>query len=178
MDIVTYYIDRITQVEMVINTNLQTAKLPWLIGVSPADRKKLEDVVDQILHNEVVVFTDLDELNRLQAVSTQTPYIIDKLNQYKNCLESELLTFLGIDNPGPEKDERLLVDEVNAGNQEINSSQDGFEDSLDEWTKGIKETLGFDISVKPNTTYVNSIHNDVHGQGQEVKPDKKDQEAK
>jgi hypothetical protein len=85
---------------------------------------------------------------------------------------------LGIDNPGPEKDERLLVDEVNAGNQEINSSQDGFEDSLDEWIKGIKETLGFDISIKPNTTYVNSIHNDVHGQGQEVKPDKKDQEAK
>ena len=173
MDIVSYYIDRITQVEMVINTNLQVSKMPWFIGVTPADKKRMEDIVDEILHNEVVVFADLEEVSKLQAVSTNTPYIIDKLNAYKNALESELLTYLGIDNVGSqEKQERLLVDEVNAGNDQINDASDGFQNTIEEWLKGIKDTLGFEISVEPTHQKVDSIHNDVNGQGGAKDPKK------
>ena len=173
MEIVNYYVDRITQVEMVINTNLQVSKMPWFIGVTPADKKRMEDIVDDILHNEIVVFADLEEVSKLQAVSTNTPYIIDKLNAYKNALESELLTYLGIDNVGTaEKEERMLVDEVNAGNDMINNSADGFQNTLQEWLDGIKEHLGFDISIEPTHQVVDSVHNDVNGQNKDLNKEK------
>ena len=58
-EIIEYYIDRMVQVDMVINTNLELQKMPYLIGVTPEDKERIKDVIDRILNNELVVFKDL-----------------------------------------------------------------------------------------------------------------------
>ena len=148
---VQYYIDRITQVELVINTNLQVHKMPFVLAVTPEDADKAKDILDRILNDEVEVIMDMDDLNLIKNFVTTTPYIIDKLYAYKNSLENELLTMLGVDNAmdDPTK-ERLLVDSVNANNQIINLFREGIQENFNTFCNKIKEVLGFNISVKPS----------------------------
>lgn len=148
---VQYYIDRITQVELVINTNLQVHKMPFVLAVTPEDADKAKDILDRILNDEVEVIMDMDDLNLVKNFVTTTPYIIDKLYAYKNSLENELLTMLGVDNAmdDPTK-ERLLVDSVNANNQIINLFREGIQENFNTFCNKIKEVLGFNISVKPS----------------------------
>lgn len=148
-EIVEYYIDRMVQVDMVINTNIELHKMPYLIGVDPTDKEKLEDVVDRILSNELVVFTDLESAQLVKALATQPQYIIDKLHAYRIQLENELLTYLGYDNSGnSEKATTMLLDEINANNVVINASADQFKTCIDNWCKRIKEVFGVEISAE------------------------------
>ena len=136
------------QVDMVINTNVELHKMPYLIGVDPADKEKLEDVVDRILSNELVIFTDLESAQLVKALATQPQYIIDKLHAYRIQLENELLTYLGFDNSGnSEKATTMLLDEINANNVVINASGDQFKTCVDNFCKRIKEVFGIEISA-------------------------------
>lgn len=148
-EIVEYYIDRMVQVDMVINTNIELHKMPYLIGVDPADKDKLQDVVERILNNELVVFSDLESLSLIKSLATQPQYIIDKLHAYRIQLENELLTYLGYDNSGnSEKATTMLLDEINANNVIINASADQFKTCVGSWCKRIKEVLGVEIGVE------------------------------
>lgn len=148
-EIIAYYIDRMIQVDLVINTNINLHKLPYLVGVSPEDKEKMLDVVDRILNDELVIAADLEMLQAIKTLNVAPPYIIDKLHAYRIQLENELLTYLGIDNSGTqEKATTMLLDEINANNEMINGSQEQFKACLDEFAEGIKEILGIDISFK------------------------------
>lgn len=148
-EVVEYYIDRMVQVDMVINTNIELHKMPYLIGVDPADKDKLQDVVERILDNELVVFADLESLSLVKALATQPQYVVDKLHAYRIQLENELLTYLGFDNSGnSEKATTMLLDEINANNVIINASADQFKTCVESWCKRIDEVLGIKIGVK------------------------------
>lgn len=153
---------------MVINTNLQVSKLPWLIGVTPADKEKAEDIIDRILNDEVVVFSDMQDLQMVQSFATTTPYIIDKLYSYKTSLENELLTFLGLDNS--QTDKQLLVDQVNANNESINANQQSLLNHLEQFLDDINEVFGVSYSVEPTRKPVESVYdenNDISSPYQE-----------
>ena len=157
--IVNYYVDRMVQVDMVINTNLNLSKLPFLVGVNEVDQKKMQDIVDRILGNEVVIFADLQELNKVQSLATQTPYIIDKLVEYKRGLEQELMTFLGVDNNGAASLEQthVSVDAVNANNDVINDYGNAIEDEINKWLEEINRVLGRKITIVCKSKPVNSV---------------------
>lgn len=150
-DILAYYIKRIAQVEMIINTNLNLQKMPYLIGVNPEDKDKMEDLIDRILDDEIVVFTDLENLELVKSFVTQTPYIIDKLNALKIQYINDALTYLGIDNSGTNyKATTQLLDEVNANNEIINQAQKGFLGSVSEIFDRVDKVFGIKISVALN----------------------------
>ena len=146
-EFVDYYVSRMAQVDMVINTNLEVNKLPYLIGVSEQDTQNVQQTINKILNNELVVFTTLEELNQVKVLANGSNYILDKLYAFKNNLESELLTFLGIDNSQIDVD-KLAVDQINANNEMINTNSKGFERELNKWCKDIKKYLNTTISVK------------------------------
>lgn len=148
------------QVDMVINTNLQLQKMPFLIGVNEVDKDKMEDIVQRILNNEVVVFANLEDLQKVQTLVTQTPYIIDKLNDYKRSLEQELMTFLGVDNNGSKSLEQthVSVDAVNANNDVINDYGNAIESEINKWLADINRVFGRNISIKAVSKPVNTVH--------------------
>ena len=171
--IVENYIDRIVNVEMVINTNLQLQKMPFMVGVSPADVKKAEDIVDRILNNEVAVFADLEDLNLVKAFALNNNYIIDKLYSYKTSLENELLTYLGLDNAMiDDTKDRLILDQVNANNQEINANQEGMLDCLKDFAKELTDLTGISVSVEPRHKPAESIHEEPKRGDKNDKSDK------
>lgn len=158
--IVKPYIDRIVQVELIKSNNLQLQKMPWLIAVSEEDRDKLEDVVSKILNNELVVFTDVEQIQKLQSLATNTPYILDKLVDYQQQLEHELLTTLGIDNLSNSTlaQTHVSMDAVNSNNQEINAYGSSIESEVKTFIEGINRVFGRNISVAIKSKPVSSIH--------------------
>ena len=154
---VSYYVEKLVEVEMVINTNLQVNKLPLLIGVTPSDKENAEHLVNKILNDEVAIFANLDELNLVKTLSNGSQYILDKLYAFKNNIESELLTYLGIDNSQIDVD-KLAVDQINANNEMINSNAEGYLNELNKFCKRISEVLNKTVSVELTHTKVMSEH--------------------
>ncbi|MCQ2088153.1 MAG: hypothetical protein MJZ37_08860 [Bacilli bacterium] len=147
--IVNWYVERIAQIQMVINTNLELHKMPFIIPVGDdSEKKKIMDVVDKILNNEIVIAVEGVEPNIFKAISTQVPYIIDKLENHMKNLENDLLTYLGVNNSGSNKVEQVQLSEVNSNNEEINLSDDNFNDNLKQFCRRVKEVLGKDISIE------------------------------
>ena len=165
--LVMFYIDKIVDVENTINTNLFTHKLPRLVVCSPEDHKRVEEIIEDIEQGKHKLFLDAIDYQAIKNVldSGAGGFIIDKLYQYKQHLENELLSFLGINNIGIEKQERLIVDEANANNQIINDSSDCFLDSLKDFCEQIESVLGYPISVRANSSpQSNVIYEDVEGE--------------
>lgn len=146
--VVDYYIDRIVNVELVLNTNLNLQKMPFLIPVEKEDKQKVKDIVDRILNNDICITVEDVDPAFFKAVLTEAPYLVDKLHQYKMSLENELKTILGINNQGMEKTEQLQLAEVNANNAEINIHACGYLDNFQKFCERVQETLGISISVK------------------------------
>lgn len=159
VDMVRFYVDRMVQVEMVINTNLNLQKMPFLVGVNADDEQKMKDVVRKILNNELVIFASLEDLQRVQSMATQTPYIIDKLKEHERALEQELMTFLGVDNNGSQSLEQthVSVDAVNANNDVINDYGHAIESEIKKFLERISLHFGHKISIKAVSKPVNSV---------------------
>lgn len=150
-EVVDYYVERIAQVEAVINTNLQLHKMPFIIPCEESDKAAFEDIVDKILNNEIVIFTQLKNPMLIKAINTATPFIIDKLRAYSIQLFNELLTSLGVSNGGSvQKATTMLLDEVNADNQLTNIFQQQFSDCINEWCDTINKTFNKDIKFVLN----------------------------
>lgn len=159
--VVDKYIDRILDVEMVINTQLETHKLPFILGISPEDRDKANDIIDRILNNEPVIFMDLNDLNMVKTLVNNNPYIIDKLVEYKQGIECELLTFLGLDNAVSQK---VNLDVTNANNSLINAFKDDIDYNIQNFVKDCQEYLGI-------TFYLKMRQNDIQSVYEENNPD-------
>lgn len=157
--VVYYYIDRMVQVEIVINNNLKLQNIPFVIGVTEEDKDQFDDIIEKILNNELVVFTSVNDIKKLQTLATNAPYIVDKLKTYLVSLENELLTVLGIDNSGAQaKQAQLTVDEVNASNDIINDYGLAIEDEIKAWLNRANAVLGRNISIEAKIKPVDSTH--------------------
>lgn len=162
--IVDYYIDRIVQVEMVINTNLTVNKLPWVIAISPQDKEKAQDILDDIMNDKPVVFANMEDLQMVQSLVNSSPYILDKLYEYKINLENELLTYFGIDNNALSNNTGYqLVDQENSNNAIINLNSMGFEANIGEFFDKINETFGTSIQFKSKLELACSVYDGEKG---------------
>lgn len=175
-EIVEWYVERIAQAEMVINTNLQLQKMPFLIPVEDEqEAKKVQDIIDRILDNEIVITATGIDPTIFKAVQTQSNYIIDKLVNYKIGLENELKTIIGIDNKGQEKIEQLQLSEVNANNAEINSFNTDYETCLNRFCEQMGEVLGKTVSVKTKRAEVEA-DGQYHNMTEQPGPKESDEE--
>ena len=162
---VRYYVDRMVQVEMVIHTNLNLQKMPFLVGVNSEDEAKMKDIVRKILNNELVIFASLEDLQRVQSMATQTPYIVDKLKEHERCLEQELMTYLGVDNNGSSQLEQthVSVDAVNANNDVINDYGNAIEQEMNKFIDRINKHFNRQIKIRAVSKPVNSTRESTGG---------------
>lgn len=157
-------IRRIVNVEMVINTNLQLHKMPFVFTGTEEDKRKFDDMLRDVVNDELAVFLSTYEVKMIENLQTNTPYIIDKLNAYLQILIGNVLTALGVDNSSLEKNERLLVDEVNANNNLINLNFDAYERNLKAHFEEVEQITGAHVEVKRTIeTASESFHDEENG---------------
>lgn len=146
--IVDSYVERITDVLMVIRTNLKTHKMPWLVIGTPEDQQKLKVLFESLKEDEPELYMDSDSSDKFKALVSGAPYIIDKLYQYAESLENELLEFLGFNNIGVgEKKEHLITAEVSANNGVIEANANSLVDCLKEFFERCNNVFGFNYSI-------------------------------
>ena len=112
------YAVRMFEVENCIRININQQKFPWFVNTNPNTKLTMETMFKKIMNGEPYILGNKDTIGEIEVLTLNTPYIADKLNEYKYELEREILSFHGLNN-NFEKKERLLVDEVNSNNDFI-----------------------------------------------------------
>ena len=112
------YAQRMFEVENCIRVNINQQKFPWFVNTTPNSKKTMEEMFKKVMNGDPYIMGSKDQIGSVEVLTLNTPYIADKLNQYKYELEREVLSFHGLNN-NFEKKERLLVDEVNSNNDFI-----------------------------------------------------------
>lgn len=147
--IVEFYVARITDIEMTINQQLKSHKVPWIIASSPENEAKMKKMFDEIEQDNDALFMEANEVDSIKTFQGNTAYIIDKLYAQKQAYENELLTYLGIDNLGQmQKKEHFVVDEVNSNNELINDFGDCFLDTMKSFFERIRKYLKVEIDIE------------------------------
>lgn len=119
---ISLFARRLYETERAIDVNLKNTKHPIMIECDPKTQLTMKNVMMKLDGNEPFIFgnKDFNIGNRLNAIDTKTPYIIDKLELHKHNIWDEFLTFIGINNANTDKKERLITAEAESNNDLIN----------------------------------------------------------
>ena len=119
---IEYFAQKMYEVDTVIRANINQQKYPWFIPCEPKLKNSIKLMFEKVDNLEPLILADKSIISEgIQVLTTNTPYVADKLNEYKFELEREILTFLGLNN-NFEKKERLLSNEVDSNNQFIEAN--------------------------------------------------------
>lgn len=105
-----------------IDVNVMSTRTPVLVLGTEKQKLTLTNLYNQYDGNQPFIFGDNDLLSpdMLKSIDTKSPYVTDKLTDYKKDIWNEFLAFVGINAVNIAKKERLVTDEANASNESIN----------------------------------------------------------
>ena len=151
VSMVDIYIQKITDVEMTIRTNLKAHKTPVIFAINPENEEKMRVIKNNFESDDPALMMELEDMKAMQVFNGNTNYVIDKLYAYKMALENELKEYLGINNLGVnEKKEHLIGAEVEVNEQVVESHGECFLDCLKEFCARIQEVLNYQVQVELN----------------------------
>ena len=114
---------RLYNADRTCDVNITAQKTPVLIVTDEKQRLTMMQMYNQYNGNQPFIFGDKNLLTdgmKLEAIKTESPYIVDKITDYKKEIWNEALTFLGINNIARDKKERLTENESNENNELVN----------------------------------------------------------
>lgn len=145
--LINIYAAKLAMCDSSIDTNLMNTKLAYLIDC--VDKKQADEakaIYDKISQGEPAVFYTseskiVDGGKKLQFFTTHVKeqYIVDKIQDEKRTIMNEFLTEIGINNVNTEKKERLITDEANANNDELEVNMSYAYDNIIECVERVKK---------------------------------------
>lgn len=159
---------RLYEAQRVCDTNIIAQKTPVLLIADETQRLFLENLYQQYNGNQPFIFGDKDQLGdkTIKSISTEAPYVADKITDYKKEIWNEALEFLGINSLQTEKKERLITDEANSNNELINLNLQSFLAPRQEACRQFNEKFGLtgtdkEISVRVRSDLYNIIKREM-----------------
>lgn len=161
---------RIDDVEMTQEVNLFQQSVPKVILADENSKLTAKNLVQQIKDYKYVVFGKkslASNISTSDVLDTSSPFLLDKLQDYKNTLRNEVLTFLGINNANTDKKERLITDEVNSNNDFVQINIDLMYDLRKKACEEINKKFGTNIKVEKREVNNGEVHNNSRGDNRE-----------
>lgn len=152
LDMVYYYADQLALYAEAASMNVQNSKLGYMVGVrSKGMAEAIKKAYDKIMAGEALAVYDkaaadnesgtlFDSFSQDLRANFIAPDILESMRR----IENEFCTRIGINNTNTDKQERMLVDEVNANNEEVKSLADLWLSSLKDGCEKAKEMFGLD----------------------------------
>ena len=104
---------RLYNLQSTIDINVNAQKTPVLVKATENQRLTMINLYQQYDGNQPFIFADKSlDLDGLSVLSTNAPFVADKLDELKSKAWNEALTYLGVSNVSINKKERLITDEV------------------------------------------------------------------
>lgn len=142
-------VKQLVDIEMTMRTNMKSSKTPLLFGISPENIATMKELADNLENDEPNIFLPIEAVEKAKAFQSGGGFLVDKLEPQRQKVENDILTILGVNNVGiAEKKEHLIVDEVNANNQQIQESGDSYMDYMNAFFERIKNVLGHTIVIE------------------------------
>lgn len=148
------YAKRLWDLDRSVDVNAKAQKTPILIQCNEKQKLTMKNLYMQYDGNTPVIFADNNiDINGVKVISTQAPYVADKLYQLKNQIWNEALTYLGISNLNINKQERLITDEVSSSQGSTISSRYSRLECRKQAVEKINEMFGLNIEVDYRKDY-------------------------
>lgn len=145
---------RLYNLDRIIDVNANAQKTPILVSCEDTQRLTLLNLYKQYDGNAPVIFGDKNlNPNSLKVLTTNAPYIADKIYQLKVQIWNEALTYLGISNINITKKERLITDEVTRNQGGTIASRYSRLEARRQACKQINDMFGLDIWVDYREDY-------------------------
>lgn len=107
---------RLYNLDRIIDVNANAQKTPIMVQCDENERLTLLNLYQKFDGNQPFIFGSKNlDLKSIQALSTNAPYIADKIMELKSQIWNDALSYLGIANVSFQKKERLITDEVTRG---------------------------------------------------------------
>lgn len=159
---VKMFAKRLYNLDRIIDVNANAQKTPVLIQGTEQQRLTLKNLYKEFDGNSPFIFGDKNlDLNSLKCLQTGAPYVCDKLYNLKQMYWNEALTYLGINNSGAQKRERMLAIESSQAQGGTISSRYSRLQSRREAVEKINAMFGTNIEVNYREDFI-SIY---EGQG-------------
>lgn len=148
-DFIEWYACKLTEIERSLDLNVKIQKFPFIITCDDKDILTFKNIVDQIDKNVLAIYLDKNlRRDAIEILPTNSPFIADKLSDYRHDVTNELLTFLGVNNANTDKRERLVADEVNSNNDAIALNREYMLTTRKQACEEINKMFGLSMSVK------------------------------
>lgn len=165
IDTLRIFAKRISDIESTQEVNLFQMNIPKIISSSRDGVLTAKNIIKKLQDFKFVVFTKekglTQQLKQEDVLDTSAPFLLDKLGDYENFYRNKALSFLAINNANTDKKERLIVDEVNANNDLLNTILDMMYETRKEFCKEVKEKFNIDISVEKREVHDGKLHADT-----------------
>lgn len=149
---------RLWDLDRTIDINAAAQKTPVLLKCDESQRLTLKNIYKQWSGNEPVIYGDKGlQTQPIQVLSTDAPYVADKLYTLKTQIWNEALTYLGISNVSYQKKERLLQDEVTRNMGGTIASRYSRLETRRQAAEQINRMFGLNISVEFREDYTELI---------------------
>ena len=152
----------IVDLEMKKRTALKCQSQSWMFAFSPEDFEQAKVLQEQLENDEPYMFVPFKEVDKAKSLTSGAPYIVDKLQQEIDGRVNEVLTILGVNNIGSnEKKEHLIVDEVNANNEDIEQQSYSFTNEIREGWERVDKVLGYKVDVIDVNEFFKEVEDEV-----------------
>lgn len=151
-DVIAYYARILTEIEQTMMVNIKAQKTPIMFLCDERTRLSMRQLYMQYDGNEPYAFAnDKLDLSNIQVLKTDAPYVAGDLQSLKNQFISDFLNFLGIENIGVNKRERLVKDEANSFAGIVESNRNVLLDSRLDACEKINSLFGLNVTCKFNS---------------------------
>ena len=156
---------KLANIDRTIDINTNAQKTPVLIKCSEKQRLTLTNVYNQWQGNSPVIYGDKQlDTSDMEVLKTDAPIVFDKLQIQKHSVWNECMTFLGINNANQDKRERLVSDEVDANDEQVEMSSHVFLKARQDAAQRINKLFGTDIKVSMRSIdEIKQLMNDSKG---------------
>lgn len=148
------YAMKLANIDRTIDVNINAMKMPIIVKCTERQKTSLKRVIQQRNENEPVIWGSKDlDTESIEILKTNAPIVFDKLELQKHMVWNEVMTFLGVNNANQDKKERLVDDEVQANNEQVEACFNIMLKARQEACKRINEIFGTNISVEKRISY-------------------------
>lgn len=163
---VQLFAQRLAEADRTCDVNIKAQKTPLIVLIDKQQELSMKNAYSQVDGNTPVIFGDSNQLDvkKIQSLNTASPYVVDKIMEYKKQIWDEFLTFIGLNNLS-EKKERLIADESNSNNEVINMNLQSYLAPRKKACEQFNEKFGLTgdkaIDVKVRSDLLNIIKNEA-----------------
>lgn len=142
------YAYKLANIDRTIDVNINSQKLPNIIKCSERQRMSLKRLIEQRNDNEPVIYGDPNlDTDAIEVLDTNAPTVFKDLQLHKHMVWNEIMTYLGINNANMDKRERLVDDEVQANNEQVEASFNIMLKARERAVDEINKMFGLNIKV-------------------------------